>query len=388
MSSKCNVCGAILGRALYESDGELSLSSLCQVLRAKTSVYQCENCGHIQSAVLGDVSSFYDKSYPILTNSEDEDQIYEVVNGVPIFRTEHQVRTMIDKLPLGQGALLLDFGCAKSSTIKSLMAHRQDVVPHLFDVSDTYIEFWRSFVRPENWATYEPKSNWKGRFDVVTSFFSLEHIVEPAKALDTIASLLKPDGLLYGVVPNAFSNIADMVVVDHVNHFTPSSLSHLFQKSGFAVEFIDTEAHRGALVFLARFVGAMRLKSAPIPQDSDRLATEIARAQEISVFWKSAGARARRFENECDKLEVAVYGAGFYGAFLASALRGPERIMCFIDQNPFLQNGNLMGRPIVAPTDLPKDVEVLYVGLNPAHARKIIDGVPALANRNLRYFFL
>ena len=85
---------------------------------------------------------------------------------------------------------------------------------------------------------------------------------------------------------------------------------------------------------------------------------------------------------------IAVYGAGFYGAFIAANLAQPARIACFVDQNPFLQGRLLDGKPILAPADLPASIRAMLVGLNPAHARRIIDDIPTLRARQLDYFFL
>lgn len=385
---QCNVCGTAMGDPIYTSETDYSLSSLCQVLEAKTSVHQCRRCGHIQSTELKNVSVFYDKNYPILVSSEEEDQVYETVDGQPVFRTQHQVQTLAQKVSLDRQTLLLDFGCAKSSTIKALVASGSNVVPHAFDVSDRYVDFWSSFIRPENWAIYQPKPEWKHRFDLVTSFFSLEHIVDPGPAIQTISSLLKNDGILYGIVPNVFSNIADLIVVDHVNHFTASSLSHLLISNGFDVDSIDSESHRGAFVFLAR------RRDPSIPQQTaaitikETVEEENAAGLRIAEFWKLAGNRAREFETACADEPFAIYGAGFYGAFLASNLRYPERAVCFVDQNPFLQNKQLMNRPILSPDSLPDHVRSLIVGLNPAHSKSIISNIATFRKRDLRYFFL
>ena len=76
------------------------------------------------------------------------------------------------------------------------------------------------------------------------------------------------------------------------------------------------------------------------------------------------------------------------GALIAANLANPGRVACHLDQNPFLAGKQLDGRPILAPERLPDRVGILLVGLNPAHARSIIAGIPSLAERGLRYFYL
>lgn len=383
----CNVCGCNLDAILYESSSGRSLTSLSQTYPGVTRVRACSQCGHLQSDQIEDVEAYYDQDYTILVDSEEEDQIYEVQDGKPVYRTGHQVATFKAKVSLRAGARLLDYGCAKSSTFKALVHEGVDIIPHLFDVSERYIPFWEKFVTPENWATYKPPSEWHAYFDVVTSFFSLEHIVWPAETLQGIFELLKPGGVFYFIVPNVLTNTADFIVADHVNHFTRTSLTHLVQAAGLKLVEIDDFSHRGAFVVVAakpvgKVVRMIKLADKDVAETLRMLET-------IAVFWNRSEAKVRSYETEIDKDEtIAVYGAGFYSAFISACLQNPDRIRCFLDQNPFLHGRHMNGKPILSPTDLPEDVSTLMVGLNPTYAKNIIADVAALTQRDLRYFYL
>lgn len=382
----CRVCAAPALHPLYEMQSGYALTSLGQVYPGATCVWVCQDCAHLQTDEMANVAEYYDLHYNILVESEEDDQIYEVRDGQPVYRTAHQVAVLQAKLQLPQGARLLDYGCAKSSTMQGLLKARPDLQTHLFDVSERYQAFWANFVRPEQWAVYQPRSEWTGSFDVVTSFFSLEHIVDPLDSLQRIRQLIRPDGLFYCVVPNVQSNIADFIVVDHVNHFTRSSLARLLELAGFAVVEIDAKAHRGAFVVVARRSDeALQAPALPATEVADTLAE----LERIARFWQTAAQRTRAYLAELPAgAQCAIYGAGFYGAFIATCLGSPERALCFVDQNPHLQGRQFNGRPIVAPAALPEGVDTLLVGLNPAHAREIIADIPVLGARPLRHFYL
>lgn len=393
VSLSCNVCLTALEDKLFESDASQSLTSLCQVVPGATRVYVCHRCGHLQTPEMDDAAAYYDSEYDILVNSEEEDQIYELrADGTPLYRTEHQVDVLLRKVDFPAGAALLDYGCAKSSTVKALLGRRADIVPHLFDVSSRYIPFWEKFVQPTNWAVNEVQSGWRDRFDVVTSFFSLEHMVKPADSLKQIASVLKPGGMFYGIVPNVLTNVADFIVLDHVNHFSDTSLRCLLSEAGFDDIEVDGQAHRGAFVFTARKRAADAGAVQSVLGQSGfqaEVAGNIARFKDLAGFWRQAGEQVRQFESSASAGgDVAIYGAGFYGAFIAAQLRRPEKIRCHLDQNAYLLGRTLNGRPILAPADLPSDVRAVLVGLNPAHARRIIGEIDALAKRDVQYFYL
>jgi len=385
---KCNVCKTGLTKPLYESDCGQSLTSLCEIYDGITRVWACSTCGHLQSDELDNVDAYYDHEYTILVESDEEDQIYEVCGGKPVYRTQHQVATFLDKMDLPADAKLLDYGCAKGSTIKALLQHGLDIDACLFDVSERYIPFWKNFIPETNWAIYRPKDTWKAYFDVVTSFFSLEHIVQPALAVCNVVDLLKPGGYFYCVVPNVLTNTADFIVVDHVNHFTKPSLTWLLEGAGLEVVEIDDTAHRGAFVIVAKKLeaGASGERSY---QSSLTVEETVAQLENVAEYWRGAEANVRAFEAALDAdAGRAIYGSGFYGAFIASCLLHPEKVHCYLDQNPFLQGRIMNGKPVMAPVDLSADIKVLFVGLNPAHARKIIASVELLKQRALHYFFL
>jgi len=381
----CNICSTLLGDPIFES--ARSLTSLCDIYPGKTCIRICKQCGHVQTDSIENIECYYDKEYTILINSEEEDQIYEVREGKTIFRTEHQVNVFTSKIPLTKEIKILDFGCAKSSMMRTLHDKYPGIDLWLFDVSDRYTHFWGKFIQPGKWATYTIPDEWSGQFDIITSFFSLEHIVQPAEVLTQIHGLLKPGGLFYIIVPDIFTNIGDFLVIDHVNHFTKSSISQLLASTGFSVTEIDEDSHTGAFVIIAKSLNDHA--AASLIQGNKYVKDEMNKINNITNYWTKLGKRIHKFESEIsENATIAIYGAGFYGAFIRANLQNPNRIGYIIDQNPFLNNKNIDGIPVITPSELPENLDTVLVGLNPAHGHDIISGIPSLASRNINYFFL
>ncbi len=376
----CNVCGNFLEEKIYEAPASKSLTSLSVGANNPTDIFFCHHCQHVQTTEYGDESSYYDVSYNILTSSDDEDQIYLVKDGQPIYRTEHQVSTLLANVKVFDGMQILDYGCAKSSTMAKLLKLHKKADIYLYDVSANYVPFWNKFLDQSKWSTYVIPDNWLGKFDLVTSFFSLEHITNLTDVIQKVKSLLKKGGTFYAVVPYFLTNIADMIVIDHPNHFTESSMYYLLATNGFAVQKIDKESHRGALVVTAK-LGT---------QDSKTIEQRgvYKKAIEISKFWSDSSKKIAGFEEKYKSLNAAIYGAGFYGAFLAANINNLTSIKFIIDQNPHLHGKSFFNRDVIPPSKLPDDIQVIYVGLNPAYAKDIIESIPSLSMRPLRYFYL
>lgn len=364
-ASSCPVCGTSLAEPVYRSFRGSSLDSLGRILPFETRVHCCESCSHVSTEPIPDLDRYYAENYRISLASDDDDQLYEMVGANRVFRTEHQARLLVDLVDWHPGTRVLDFGCAKATTLRKALTDLPDVELSLYDVSDDYRAHWNEFVPPERQAVHVIPHDWRGRFNLVTSFFSLEHIAAIRPAVADIASLLAADGQLYLVVPDMFANASDFVVLDHVNHFTRASLTRLLADAGLMIHWIRNDVHRGALVALARQV-AGPVAAVPQPDDGD--------PQELGRWWSAIPGRIHAMEQKCEG-DTAIYGAGFYGSFVYASLNRPERVRCFLDNNPHLQGRQHLGLPVLPPGDCPAAVRDLWIGLNPLHARRIMADV-------------
>jgi hypothetical protein len=251
-----------------------------------------------------------------------------------------------------------------------------------------YVPFWRMFADYENCATYTLKKGWSGSMDVVTSFFSLEHVASPKSMLMNIANLLKTNGLFYCVVPDILQNIADLVVVDHVNHFTRSSIFRLFADSGFDVQDINTDDHASAMIVIAR-KSSHEAKGVTISISNDVRYAIATKVSEIAEYWEGLASRIQVFETTLpESANVAIYGSGFYGTYIASCLVEHKKIRFFLDRDPYRQSKRLFGKPIIDPDSLPESIDTVFVGLNPASARQNIAMISSWHTRNLQFFYL
>jgi SAM-dependent methyltransferase len=86
-----------------------------------------------------------------------------------------------------------------------------------------------------------------GGFDAVTMGDVIEHLVRPDAALDRIAGLLAPGGLLWLALPDAGSRLARVmgrrwwsVIPTHVQYFTRTSIRLLLERRGYEVLEIAT----------------------------------------------------------------------------------------------------------------------------------------------------
>lgn len=383
MERTCNVCGGSAISPVFRSGERFSLTTMNTLIEGETVVSYCPDCDHVQTDELPDLAAFYAEDYEINLDGEDDDQLYDVVDGTEIYRSDHQAAVLAAKIDLSRFRNVLDYGCAKAPTLRKLLALAPGVKAHMFDVTDKYVRFWQSFPQPHDWAAHRPKDAWRGEMDVVLSFYALEHIPHLSEILADVAGLLRDGGYFYFLVPNLYQNTADFIVADHVNHFSRNSLITMLTRAGFGEIEIDEQAHNAAFVVSARIDKVTAPVAAAVRPE---MADEVAR---IADFWSGIKNRIQAFEAGLDQDQPrGIYGAGIYGNFIFSCLRDPGRVSCFLDQNRFLVGTQIKGVPVRHPGDVPDDLAALLIGLNPNSARRIIAGVPTLQGREIIHFYL
>jgi hypothetical protein len=109
---------------------------------------------------------------------------------------------------------------------------------------------------------------------------------------------------------------------------------------------------------------------------------------DIAAFWTEAGIRLDRAASFRTDAKSAIYGAGFYGSFIAARIGKIANLVCFIDRNPHLHGKSHFGYPVVSPERLPNDVGVVYAGVNPLKARAILTNVPEWNGRKIEKIFM
>jgi SAM-dependent methyltransferase len=363
--NKCRVCSAFLQSPDYESTAP-AITSIATQLPISTKVFICRSCGHGQSPDLPRIKEFYDTEYRISLQSEQHDQLYEVREGKPIYRTQHQAE-MLATIGLPLQARVLDFGAAKGTTLRTLLDLRPDLRPSIFDVSNDYIKFWRGWIPESEQAVHHLPGSWHGRFDLVTAHFVLEHVVNPIETLKSLADLLAPGGKLFFTVPDSLANTGDFLVVDHLNHFSTSSLVTACKASSLVPLTLTGDQFRGAYMVIAQNA---KSPASPRYRFHCNIASDVNNALESLSFWSRALASLDA-DQQIDCISpVAVYGAGFYGALIMSRLHQPP--ICFLDRNKFLQGRDYLGVPVFPPEECPGLIRKIYPGLNPRQARSIL----------------
>ncbi len=391
----CNSCGHELGEPFYRGCDHESITTMNTYINGELRLFLCPACGHCQTFPLNDLKSYYENDYEVGRLNEEDDQLYTMSEDGPIYRAQHQAAVLLRKAKIGPQTKVLDFGCGKSLTMRRVCGIINNFKPFVYDVTGKYLNLWLDITNKEYCAVNNVPESWEEKFDIVTSFYALEHIEDLYSVCRKIRSLLTDSGFFYFIIPDMIANPADFIVADHVNHFSRSSLLALMERTGFEVEEIDHSSHYGAIICLARKIdkpeehNTEAIASTKIDEiEIDDQFTQ--KAYDLAEFWSSQNQRlVKAISNLPKDRGIAIYGAGFYGAYLFGLVtRCGRNVECFIDSNPHMTGEKNNGIVIVAPSGVPNNVEDILVGLNPSSAKAIIANTKDFGNGKYSFLYI
>lgn len=162
---------------------------------------------------------------------------------------------------LGTGKKILDIGC-RDGVLTQHFAKGNDVLG--VDIDAVALEKARTKlgIQTKHVDLHAPWDLPLAAFDAVVAGEVIEHLYFPDVVLGNIAAVLKPDGMLVGSVPNAFSlrnrirlflgQKAGTPLSDptHINHFHRTELKELLEKHFHEVNIVPA----GRFAWLDRYV--------------------------------------------------------------------------------------------------------------------------------------
>lgn len=211
---------------------------------------RCSNCesAHIDPyPSLAELESYYETDYTRMdfANSSDSQVNRSLRFSDSYLETvfdEYQLtmeQLNIDLNDLSQDREILDFGCANGIFLRFLIS-RGVSKQNLYgcDISGQMLEEAAS--HSSNLFHTKEIANYQDKFDLVTLWDVLEHIINPKEYIDSIAKSLKPQGRLliqtpnYGVLAEKFGeDFAHYLVLEHINLFSRKAAVELIESAGF-----------------------------------------------------------------------------------------------------------------------------------------------------------
>lgn len=377
----CRVCGADNLEVIFRSPSASSVTSIGTQLDAALVVRLCVVCGHCQSDIAEDVVKFMGDAYHDVVRGSMEPFVHRPAQQ-PVLLSDLIVGYIDDSLSLSNFRRVLEWGANAANFVRALHVKHPNLDCRAFAKTNHYSAVWNDFLPNEQQAVGALPRVWLGQFDLVVSNFDLAHSYQPLVDCIEMRQALRSDGMISISVPDPFRNTGDILVVNHANHFTCQSLATLLRNAGFGAINVRKDLHPSRLVAFAtnRSDGSDAAES---PND------DLANFAQLGRRWSEAIHRIREFESVLAPSDrIAIYGAGFYGAFALSILRHPERVILYLDGDTRRHGASYLDRPIRVPSEANGSFEALIVGLDPRVAVNVFQssGLVGLTDSKLFFF--
>jgi len=184
----------------------------------------------------------------------------------------------------------------------------------------------------------------------------LEHLRDVDASLGLIKEAISPNGMLYIEVPDAsrydrcFSAPYNLLSMEHVNYFSPTSLETLMARHGFAAVFIArVERNLSPNAVEPAIAGLFRISAGSVGSRDEETRPALERylaqsaALEERVHHQIAGLAA-------SGVPLAVWGAGTHTLrLLKTSDLSQANLTAFIDSNTNYHGKRLLGRPVLSP---------------------------------------
>lgn len=351
--SICHLCAAGDLRELPQYTGLSRVTSDCKPWPAGGRLGVCVHCGTVQKFVdarwQAEIASIY-SDYTIYFQAGGAEQaVFFADTAPPVTRSEWLVQQVIGHAPLPPAGRLLDVGCGNGAFLRAF----SQAMPGWTLAGTELSDATRAIVEgiPGVAAFYTgPLQDIPGQFDMISLVHVLEHISHPVQLLATVAGKLRPDGIVFIQVPDSERNPFDLLIADHVSHFTGTTLKALVEAGGYAIAKTNPSWVVKEISALATYNGRSVNGRVHQPPGS-------AAGLEWLVAVRAAVRRAR----------ASAVGKpfGLFGSSIAATWLAHEvecAIDFFVDEDPSRQRQHFMGRTVLSPSEVPAGA-VVFVGI-------------------------
>lgn len=272
MSTICELCRHDSLDVVYEPESRRGLK-----------VYACGHCGLVQSLPRVDRAP---RAPAAVSGGAD----WGNVRYGKAFRTEATLALLRRHVDFAARLSILDVGSNRGSFVRAIADCAPEASILAIEPDERVASACAGIDRVDLiCARIEDTPLESGRFDVVHSCHTIEHLANPARVLADHWRSLKPGGLLVLDAPNIAILAADDIVEEwfidkHLYHFSARTLMRLVEASGFEIVAAPDIADRENLLLIAR-------KSQTAHRAAERDTREVSASRQLITNYGIARAR-------------------------------------------------------------------------------------------------
>lgn len=344
----CSVCGSNSLEKVFTQ----SMHSITGIgdIGYQHQIHICQDCGFVMASPLlpdEQISRYYE----FFSNYELHHSAgIHSMNGQRL--VARQVELLSSRFEPDFKGRVLDIGCSVAFALSLFKEQGWDVIG--IDPSDWCIRQSREIygVEVRKGFISEDLLARVGTVDAIILSHVLEHLVYPDQALELIRSVLADGGVLFIEVPNLMNHtrLPGYFAFEHVNYFTPVSLTNLALRAGFQVDVLyefDNAGYKSAYpVISATF--RKTDKAACLVNDVEAAKFVIDDyLDHVPEIHARLNRRIQHAVRNTPTGRLAVWGAGIHTSqLLSDTVLGSVPLKCIYDNDPKKIGHALNGIPI------------------------------------------
>jgi 2-polyprenyl-3-methyl-5-hydroxy-6-metoxy-1,4-benzoquinol methylase len=345
----------------------------------------CGRCGAgWNRLMLGDeeLAQFYASYTKKVASADEDDLLFSVSSAEAETLTASQTRFLAAHVDASSGRIL-DIGCGKGAFLRSFLDHRPGWQCVGIEPSREEAELARRGGQIEvHEGMLGAIALPPGSFDLVSIMHVFEHVTRPIETLRQMHDLLKPGGVLFIEVPNTadMNMFYDLLLFEHLYHFTPETLAWLLAREGF-----DVVAHERSTTYGAqRVVARKAARPQQLPWPELTMAEGFAKWQRL---WSSMSQLAALGATAAQSGQrVGIFGAGMTAAtWLVHTSLSDAPLVGLFDESQWKIGHTLFDRPIHALSDIrAHQLDLVLVATMPNSQLLVKDKLSAICDARTR----
>lgn len=306
----------------------------------------CLDCGLVSKTFFGDFKTHLKNhyaSYQPYVQGLGAEQRVVVPGGTELIgsRSNVLVRSLVDKGWISLQGSHLDFGCGNGSLLTTLDALSEDLRLSGADIATHFVDQILAIPRVEGFLAPTDALDLSNEWDVIWMVHVLEHLNDPMGLLrDIRKALVLSSGKLVIQIPAYEWNPFDLIIADHLFHFTSETLTSILELAGFEIIFGPTQLIQREITCVAR-PGTLANYIRPSPDDASRSLVHSLRFLEEWVNLAGGVGSAAS--------GLSIFGSSIAASWILELLMGlgwkSDRCR-LLDDDESRWGGNLMGFPI------------------------------------------
>ena len=357
---ECRVCSSTALEAVPAYAQLPRVTSDCKPWPAGGTMTVCRDCGASQKLPdekwFSEIGRIYG-SYQIYSLSSGSEQVIFDATGSSAPRSKSLVDYVVSNANIADTGALIDIGCGNGAALANFSRALPGWTMSGTELSNAPLKTLQSLPNFAAFYKDEPR-NIRDRFNIVTMIHSLEHMPDPKQTLEDAATLLQPGGEIFIEVPNVETSPFDLLIVDHMMHFSPTHLGYLAQRAGLQVKALHDDVLPKEITMLS--AAGTGVATRPLPDRNAMIVSS-------HISWLTRLLSAAR-EVAARPGAFGIFGTSISGMWLYGALG--EDVAFFVDEDRTRVGKSFEGKPIIAPGDVPEGASV-FLPLHPNAAAGI-----------------